>query len=329
MVMARVLALKPPFDPDAPEPLVERRGGVFLSFFFHLMLLALLFNHTVSPPSATHAPSRVHLSLAPPPPPPTAAASPNPVDPQPIPEEVRRTSDAGERLDHVARDNLETERLFRQGTSSSPAEEAESPPPAEREPPDRAENPERRRPPPLDEETRRLMAAFNDLAVAEMEQQILAKAELQGRIFEEQEKISTANADYVSDGADEGHIRELDVSEVPLAIVRQVLERYGAEVGMRPLRPDEIDPSVPHTLNAARIGDQLLTAQEGGGAGGRLWIRYGDALSGRLVDLERLEMAHRGINPSRVALTRTVFGIVRSPSGWILGVNDMEIVEVD
>ncbi len=327
MDMARVLTLKPPFDLESSEPLVERRGGVLLSLFFHLMLLALLFNHTVSPPSATRAPSRVHLTLAPPPPP--AAPSPIPVDPQPIPEEVRRTSDAGERLDHVARDNLETERLFRQRTPSSPAEEAESPPPAEREAPDRAENPERRRPPPLDEETRRLMEAFNDLAVAEMEQQILAKAELQGRIFEEQEKISTANADYVSDGADEGHIRELDVSDVPLNIVRQVLERYGAEVGMRPLRPDEIDANAPHTLNVARVGGQLLTAHDGGGAGSQLWIRYGDALSARLLDLERLEMVRRGINPGRVALTRTVFGVVRTQSGWVLGLHDMEFVKVD
>jgi hypothetical protein len=41
-------------------------------------------------------------------------------------------------------------------------------------------------------------------------------------------------------------------------------------------------------------------------------------------------MAHRGLNPSRVILTKTVFSVERSPtSGWGLTVRDMQFVEVN
>jgi hypothetical protein len=320
--MAEVLTIPPAGTPPR-ESLTERHGGLLFSLFFHLMLLALLVSRSSPTKPMTEGSERIHISLAPPPP----AAMPMPRPREITVDEAVRTSTLGSQVDHIARDNTALEEIAWQNATPNASQAEQS---TERDHDSFSDDPERERSDQISEQTRRLMETFNDLAAADSQQLILAHQQLQGRLFEEQEEFQSSNADYISSGATDGHIRELDVHDVPLAIVRQVLGRYGAEVGTSPQFVETDADAPPTTLNAARVGDQVLTAQRTPSGPAAMWIRYGDMLSARLLDLERLEMAHRGLNPSRVILTKTVFSVERSPtSGWGLTVRDMQFVEVN
>jgi len=322
--MPELLTIPPAAAPPR-ESLTERHGGILVSIFFHLMLLALLLSRSTPIKPQTEGAERIHISLAPPP----SAAMPMPRQREVTIDEAIRTSNLGPQEDHIARDNTALEEIAWRDSAPDATQAERS---TERDRDSFAEDSERQRSAQVSDETRRLMEAFNDLAAADSQQLILAHQQIQGRLFEEQEEFQSSNADYMSEGAEDGHQRVFDFQEIPRAIVQQVLQRYGAEYGIAKGTENVTNTGdLPTFINAARLsGDQVLTAHGGMLEPGRPYISMGSRLFARLVDLERLEMAHRGLNPSHVILTKTVFSVERSPtSGWGLTIIDMQYVEVN
>ncbi len=321
--MSQTLAIPTMFPEPPSASLAERHGGLMVSVAFHIMLLVLLHQHLVPEPPAPPPPTTVHLAIAPPPMPPTPSPAP------PLTEEVARTSPLGEAEDHIARDDSTIEEIAQRRPEPGEGDAEPTSPPAGRVQPDFAEDPDRQESPLISEATRSLMREQMEIASRQIEHQIVDRERIRGRLFAEQERMPTRNADYISQGAEEGRTREIDFSDVPLAVARQVLERYGATLERRVVSPDEITSEGPVPLNAARIGDQVLTAQRRGVAGEALLIHYGPELSARLIDLEVTEIAHRGLRLSRIAITRTVFAVRRVATGWDLCVRDIDYVEVE
>lgn len=317
----------------APErpPLAERWAGLLVSLFFHLMVAALAVSWTVDrlrPPEPPESSVMIHFAAATPPAeaPLAVLAEEEPVVFPPTAfEEVMRTSSIGEQREERAADDSDLPD-FGTPVTPPPVEAEDAPEPAESIEAEESDEGQR---PALSEATRRLMARQVEAAQQQLAQQVVAETRIQGRLFAERERVRAQNADYNSQGAEEGHVREIDFNDVPFAVAQQVIERYGGRLTYGPIPSGDLEQRGPQTLNAARVGGSVLTAQHHSDGGEGYTLQAGSRLITQMVLLERQELAHRGENPSRVAITRSVFGAELSPSGWILCVKEIEYVDVE
>jgi len=269
---------------------VERRGGLLLSLFFHMLLFSLLVTRTLprpSPEKKSEPALLLNLLMQP----------PSPPVPAPPPEEAGAT--------HKKRENPEIEPVQPEESVETGKEEEAEPVQPEYDPYDDA------------------MAEFNADRKEREQSMDRSLDRLKNEIMKRDARLKGQEADFDSPGNETGTVRVIDIGNVPREVADRVLQRYEIRITQKFVTGDrELS-----FLNQARLGEKTFNNRNLTGYF-EVFELPRKAIQ-RLTLLERAALINRGLDPGNTFVKKITFGILETKKGYDLGVTDFEYQVVE
>ena len=268
--------------------MLENRAGIVLSLIFHAFLFIILYSTSgmnVSPPSAR----KITIRLNP------APSVPEPQVVMPPPQDVVATHKNAPVNDQPS-------------TVKPPAPEPTKAPVSKPSPDKDYSHAVRKIQERLDQEERQIAGSMIDI-----------RAEIEKRASD----LKGVEADFESEGTDQGTIRIFDTGDVSKSQASRVLNTYGIRITRKFISGE----GSLRYLNQAKLQDKTFFSKEG--AGYYEVFEIPPRALKKLTSLERDEMIRRGLDPDSTRVVKIVFGIVKNDNEYDLGVKEFEYEEVD
>ncbi len=124
-----------------------------------------------------------------------------------------------------------------------------------------------------------------------------------------------------TDGAKEGVVRSLEISDVGGEVADRVLDRYGIKIMVEYM---DGKPKGYSFLNQAQTAGGTYFNRSGQGV--FQVFSYSQAAVAKMMQLEVAELQRRGMDPARTRVIEVHYGIVQTTAGYDLGIKKMDAI---
>ncbi len=131
------------------------------------------------------------------------------------------------------------------------------------------------------------------------------------------------DADFDSRGLEQGTIRTLDIRDLPDHLAGHVLGRYGIRITRKYINTQD---GITY-LNRVQMSDK--TFQSSGGSGYYEVFELSPQALRHLTGLERDEILRRKLNPERVRVVKVVFGVIEGNGEYVLTIREFDFQEIE